>query len=209
MSVKRVYVTDSSSEHASHREAIYVSSFSLKNLNADFDGDTVTVMIARGIESTTELSECLTEPFLYGGASTSRFAFCQSLTHRIFRCLCYGKTTDFHARYCRRNFDRLEEHPTVTIKRKLLRRLNVGDDTAAAKRARCVMGPFYAYYERVLRDVLFSDFSNDRDDDNWWTIGIWSKPVLDIVHALSLRDGRDDMLNWTIAKAALPSRRDN
>lgn len=70
------------------------------------------------------------------------------------------------------------------------------------------MGPFYAYYERVLRDVSFSQFVNDRDD-NWWTIAIWSKPVLDIVHSLSLRDGRDDMLHWTIAKAALSSRRDD
>lgn len=211
VSVKRVYVTDSSSEHASHREAIYVSSFSLKNLNADFDGDTVTVMIARGIESTTELTECLTEPFLYGGASTPRFAFCQSLTHRIFRHLCYGETTDLHAKYCRRNFDFSNvpsEHRAATIKRKLLRRLNVWDNSAAAKRARRVMGPFYEYYERVLRDVSFSEFTNDRDD-NWWTIAIWSKPVLDIVHALSLRDGRNDMLNWTIAKAALPSRRDD
>lgn len=215
VAVKRVYVTDSSSEHALHREAIYVSSFSLKNLNADFDGDTITVMIARGIESTTELNECLTEPFLYGGSSTPRFSFCQSLTHRIFRLLCYGgKTTDFHAKYCRSRCcddddDTASEHPATTIKRKLLRRLNVWNNPAAAKRARRVMGPFYTYYERVLRDVAFAEFVNDRDD-NWWTIAIWSKPVLDMVHALSLRDGRDDMLNWTIAKAAsaaLPNRR--
>lgn len=207
VSIRRVYITDPSNDNVKHRESIYVSSFALKNLNADFDGDTVTVMIVRGLESVIETNECLAEPFLYGEPTTIRFTFCQSLVLRIFRRLCYDRFDQQHTLRCERfkalslqiTKNHRRRHPASIIKRILAKRLNLWANAKADARARRTMGPFYEFYKRVLSKVLprqtdnknhFVEFCKD------WTSRIWSVPILDKVHALSLRSGHTDMLSW-------------
>lgn len=73
-------------------ECIFVSQLVLMNMNADFDGDSFTGMIVRGIEASEEVHSVANSCMLFGGKT--RYTFSQSMVYTAFRCLLFDDDND-------------------------------------------------------------------------------------------------------------------
>lgn len=188
VAVSRVYIM---ADCAPHVEAIYVSSFVLRNLNADFDGDAVTVMMVRGIEATLEIDECMRNARLY--ATQTRFSFAQSFVYRIFRRLCFDNNEEMG--------EALSAIVLVdpdAVKRVLLDRTNIRSNERAAARARATFGPWYDVYASIYEESRRTEVEVDALGVNGresWERAVWRVPVLD---RITLVTGSDDFIAWML-----------
>lgn len=181
-------------------DSIHVSPYILENLNADFDGDTVTCMICRGIESSIELRECMSGTFLFGGKL--RFTCTQSMTFRIFSRLlglndrasisnsgfALNSRETINMRYICSN--------PVLAKMFLFHQLDYENNESAAVRAVAVFDTWTPVYKRAtskrykklrrnVREILQNCHSNNGDSafqsetaNSWSNESIWDFNVL-------------------------------
>lgn len=182
--ISRVYILR---KNLVESDSIYISGMSLCNLNADFDGDAVTIMIIRGIEAVTEISYNMNKSFLQNinvSHDRSRYHFVQSIHYTIFHMLLLGfdecKTSADLALEYKLNDKWLHDPSLVReIFLKILR------SSISYERAKRIFGKFYHYYEYCARKLYTIDNNNNNTLIN--TV-IWNKSILELMYREIYRD---------------------
>lgn len=164
LSIERIFIT-----REQQIDSIFISGFSLKNLNADFDGDAVTVNIIRGVEAKTEISACMNRPFLYL-TKTPRYHFSQSYHYTIFRFLLTGYSNELENQIR----EKLKNNTTHEVVKKIfIQHLRSESSLSRAREIFNERTQFLAYYQFAAEE--YNNCENNTDP-------IWKKSPLEYIY---------------------------